>query len=205
MRWRTGIERELASRADQRVLRWFEHVDRMDEYRMSRRMLITDVSGRLVRGRPRLGSMDGALCHGRQRDDSGGYDNARKIGRSGEPWCICRWLSVWHMSRFIHHQITSSLIMYHLYYRTIIWRIHLNIKRRVSLCMLLFMYYNYDQYNKISIIYFVITIHQLVAKLIVCCKFNAAIFALRSSGPPPALWEIITWRGVGCRYMMRVE
>ena len=28
-----GIERELASRADQRVFRWFGHVERMDEYR----------------------------------------------------------------------------------------------------------------------------------------------------------------------------
>ena len=27
---RAGIKRELASRADQRVLRWFRHVDRMD-------------------------------------------------------------------------------------------------------------------------------------------------------------------------------
>ena len=35
---RTGIERELASRADQRVLRWFGHVERMDEYRMARRV-----------------------------------------------------------------------------------------------------------------------------------------------------------------------
>ena len=31
---RVGIEREFASRADQRVLRWFRHVDRMDEYRL---------------------------------------------------------------------------------------------------------------------------------------------------------------------------
>ena len=29
---RAGIERELASRADQRVLRWFGHVETMDEY-----------------------------------------------------------------------------------------------------------------------------------------------------------------------------
>ena len=36
---RDGIERELASRADQRVLRWFGHVERMDEYRMARRVL----------------------------------------------------------------------------------------------------------------------------------------------------------------------
>ena len=33
---RAGIERELVSRADQRVLRWFKHVKRMDEYRMRR-------------------------------------------------------------------------------------------------------------------------------------------------------------------------
>ena len=31
---RAGIERELASRADQRVLRWFGRVGRMDEYRI---------------------------------------------------------------------------------------------------------------------------------------------------------------------------
>ena len=37
VRRRAGIERELASRADQRVLRWFWHVERMDEYRMARR------------------------------------------------------------------------------------------------------------------------------------------------------------------------
>ena len=28
-----GIERECATRADQRVLRWFGHVERMDEHR----------------------------------------------------------------------------------------------------------------------------------------------------------------------------
>ena len=35
VRWRAGIERELAGRADdQRVLRWFGHVERIYEYRM---------------------------------------------------------------------------------------------------------------------------------------------------------------------------
>ena len=34
VRMRAGIEKELARRADQRVLRWFGHVERMDEYRM---------------------------------------------------------------------------------------------------------------------------------------------------------------------------
>ena len=59
MRTRAGIERELASREDQRVLRWFGHVERMDEYRMARRVLMAEVSGGFVRGRLRLGWMDG--------------------------------------------------------------------------------------------------------------------------------------------------
>ena len=50
---RAGIERELAIRADQRVLRWFGHVEKMDEYRMARRMLMAEVSGGRVRGRRR--------------------------------------------------------------------------------------------------------------------------------------------------------
>ena len=41
---RAGIESELESRADQRVLRWFGHVERMDEYRMARRVLMAEVS-----------------------------------------------------------------------------------------------------------------------------------------------------------------
>ena len=58
VRRRAGIERELASRADQRVLRWFGHVERMDDYRMARRVLMAEVSGGRVRGRPKLGWMD---------------------------------------------------------------------------------------------------------------------------------------------------
>ena len=50
---------ELACRADQRVLRWFGYVERMDEYRMARRVLMAEVSGGRVRGRPMLGWMDG--------------------------------------------------------------------------------------------------------------------------------------------------
>ena len=45
MRKRAGIERELVSRADQRVLRWFGHVERIDDYRMTRRVLMAEVSG----------------------------------------------------------------------------------------------------------------------------------------------------------------
>ena len=55
---RAGIEMELTSRADQRVLRWFGHVGRMDDYRMVKRVLVAEVIGGRVRGRPRLGWMD---------------------------------------------------------------------------------------------------------------------------------------------------
>ena len=57
VRRRAGIERELVSRTDQRVLRWCGHVERMDEYRMVRRVFMAEVSGGRVRGRPRLGWM----------------------------------------------------------------------------------------------------------------------------------------------------
>ena len=50
---RAGIESELASTADQRVLRWFGHVERMDEYHMAKTVLMAEVSGWRVRGIPR--------------------------------------------------------------------------------------------------------------------------------------------------------
>ena len=59
VRRRAGIERDLARKADQRVLRWFGHVERMDQYSMARRVLMAEVSGGRERGRPRLGWMDG--------------------------------------------------------------------------------------------------------------------------------------------------
>ena len=45
VRRRAGIERELATKAVQRVLRWFGHVERIDDYRMARRVLMAEVSG----------------------------------------------------------------------------------------------------------------------------------------------------------------
>ena len=58
-RKKAGIEMELVSRADQRVLRWFEHVERIDEYHIPRRVLMTDVCEGRVQGRLRLGWTDG--------------------------------------------------------------------------------------------------------------------------------------------------
>ena len=62
VRSRAGIERELASRADPRALRWFGHVERMDENRMTRRVLMAEVEDL-----------------GHQRDDGGGYSPVRNL------------------------------------------------------------------------------------------------------------------------------
>ena len=89
-RIRAGIERELASTADQRVLRWFERLERMDECRMARRLLIAEVSGG-GRGRPRLRWMDGVKVAFGNRGVT--VEAAQKIRRTGEPWYICNRMS----------------------------------------------------------------------------------------------------------------
>ena len=55
VRTKAGIERELASRAYQRVLRWFGPAEGMDLYRTIRSVLISNVSGEWVPDRPRMG------------------------------------------------------------------------------------------------------------------------------------------------------
>ena len=45
VRRRAGIGRELVSRVDRRVSRWFGHVERMDEKRLASRMMTAEVSG----------------------------------------------------------------------------------------------------------------------------------------------------------------
>ena len=51
MRWMDGVKRtleernELAERVDRNVLRWFGHVERMDNDRLLKRVMNTDVEG----------------------------------------------------------------------------------------------------------------------------------------------------------------
>ena len=84
VRRRAGIERELASRAGQRVLRWFGLVERMDDYRMARR-----VNGRSQWGtgtRETEVNLDGR-CEGglrQQRNDGGGCATLRERPESVE-------------------------------------------------------------------------------------------------------------------------
>ena len=91
VRMRAGIERELASRADQRVLRWFGYVERMDEYRTARRVFMAEVSGGRIRGTPRLGWMDGVKVA--LGDKGMTVEAARQHAKDRkeyiEPWYIC--------------------------------------------------------------------------------------------------------------------
>ena len=68
VRARTGVRRELAARVDTNVLRWFGHLERMDNERLLKKVMNVKVNGRNARGRPRFGWMDGvkrALNDGR--------------------------------------------------------------------------------------------------------------------------------------------
>ena len=58
-RARRGVRRELAARVDMNVLRWFSHVERMDNEQLLKKVMNAKVDGRSARGRPMFGWMDG--------------------------------------------------------------------------------------------------------------------------------------------------
>ena len=59
IRRRASIEAILAEKKDKKVLRWFGHVERMDEGHWPRKVKATKVEGREGRGRPWFGWLDG--------------------------------------------------------------------------------------------------------------------------------------------------
>ena len=85
VRIRTGVRRELAARVDMNVLRWFGHVERMDNEQLLKKVMNAKVNGRSARGRPRFGWMDGVK---RALNDRGmdvrGQVSVLGIGMSGE-------------------------------------------------------------------------------------------------------------------------
>ena len=89
---RAEIGRELSIIADQRVLRWCGHVERMEEYRMSMRVLMADVSRGRVRVRPLLGWMDGVKValgnRGMTVEAARQCEKEWRAGKSGEVWYI---------------------------------------------------------------------------------------------------------------------
>ena len=56
----------------------------MDEYRMARRVLMAEVSGGLVRGRPRLGWMDGVKTALGNRGMT--VETARQCAKDRKEW-----------------------------------------------------------------------------------------------------------------------
>ena len=50
--------KELVGRAEQCVLRWCGHMERMEEERLVKRIVESDVRGVRLRGRPRMRWMD---------------------------------------------------------------------------------------------------------------------------------------------------
>ena len=65
---------------------------------MAWRVMMAEVSGGRVQGRPRLGWMDGVkvALGNRVMTVEAARQCARKIGKSGEPWYTCNWMSFTH-------------------------------------------------------------------------------------------------------------
>ena len=86
VRQRTGVGNELATRVDMNVLRWFGHVERMENGRLLKRVMNAKVNGRGARGRPRLGWMDGVK---RALQDRGmDVREARERARDRNAWRV---------------------------------------------------------------------------------------------------------------------
>ena len=59
IRGRTGVKSKLSYRAEQGGLRWFGHMERMNDGRMTKRVMKSEAEGTRSRGRPKLEWMDG--------------------------------------------------------------------------------------------------------------------------------------------------
>ena len=108
MRRRAGIEKELANRADQRVLRRFGHMERMDANRMARKVLMAEVSGGRVRGRPRLGWMDGVKVALGNRGMT--VEAARQCAKDRKAWraLVHMLLNEFNAAMFACHCVLSN-------------------------------------------------------------------------------------------------
>ena len=79
----TGVRKELAVRVDRNVLRWFGHVERMDDDRLLKKVVSARVDGRGAKGRPRFGWMDGVK---KALRDKMGVREERERARNRNEW-----------------------------------------------------------------------------------------------------------------------
>ena len=79
VRARMGVRREMVERVDMNVLRWFGHVERMDDERLPKKVRNSRINGRNARGRPMYGWMDGVkrALNDRRLDVNGASERAR--------------------------------------------------------------------------------------------------------------------------------
>ena len=59
IRERTGVDSKLSYRAEQRGLRWYGHMERMNDRRMTKRVMNSKAEGVTTRGRPKMGWKEG--------------------------------------------------------------------------------------------------------------------------------------------------
>ena len=83
VRERTGVRKKLAERVDTNVLRWFGHVERMEDGRLLKKVVKARVEGRGARGRPRTGWMDGVK---KALRGSMNVDEAKERARNRNVW-----------------------------------------------------------------------------------------------------------------------
>ena len=88
------------------VLRWFGHVERMDNEQLLKKAMNVKVDGRSARGRPRFGWMDGVkrALNDRRMD----MREASERARNGNEWrmtdtvligiCCCHGVALWRQS-----------------------------------------------------------------------------------------------------------
>ena len=84
VRRRTGVSRELAAQVDRSVLRWYGHMVRMENERLTKEVWKARVSGRQMRGRPKFGWMDGVKRGLRDRGMS--VEEAKECARDRSGW-----------------------------------------------------------------------------------------------------------------------
>ena len=61
VRQRTGVERKMSERVDQKVLGWYGHMVRMSDERLTHRVWKAETNGVRTRGRPQRKWMDGVV------------------------------------------------------------------------------------------------------------------------------------------------
>ena len=81
VRLRTGMMRKLEYRVDARVLRWFGHLVKMDDGRLVKRVMKSEVIGSWPRGMPKFGWMDGVKKALGRRDISMELARERAVDR----------------------------------------------------------------------------------------------------------------------------